>query len=58
MGIFKEQRIKFPLGKSMGIAAKEIISETKSTFNILGTLGASLVSFEKTRITKELNKMT
>ncbi len=58
MGIFKEQRIKFPLGKSIGIAVKEIISETKSTFNILGTLGASLISFEKTRISKELNKMT
>ena len=58
MGIFKEQRIKFPLGKSMGIAVKEIISETRSTFNILGTLWASLISFQKTKITKELNKMT
>ena len=58
MGIFKNQRIKFSLGKSMKVAAWEILSETKSTFSILGTLGKSLISFQKTKISKELNKMT
>lgn len=58
MGIFQKQHIKFPLGTAMIVARWEISSETKSTFDILGTLGSSLISFQKTRITKELNKMT
>lgn len=58
MGIFKQQRIKFSLGKSMMVAAWEIAAETKSTFDILGTIGRSLISFQKTKISKELNKMT
>ncbi|MDD3263061.1 MAG: site-2 protease family protein [Candidatus Absconditabacteria bacterium] len=50
--------IKFPFIKSAGIALKEIKAQSKLTFYALGNLGKNLVSFDKTKISGALNKLS
>lgn len=57
-GAINLKPIKFPLIKSMGIAAKEIKAQTILTFSALGTLGKDLLSLNGGRIKTSLNKLT
>lgn len=50
--------IKFPLGRAMLAGLQEIKAETILTFDALGTLGKNLLSFNGTKISWSLNKLT
>ena len=50
--------IKFPLGQAMWAGLKEIGAEGKLTLSTLGPLGSNLLSFNKTRISWSVNKLT
>lgn len=50
--------IKFPFIKSAWIALKEIKAQSKLTFYALGNLWKNLVSFDKTKISWALNKLS
>jgi len=50
--------IKFPLGRAMWAGLQEIGAESKLTLSTLGTLGSNLLSFNKTKISWSVNKLT
>ena len=50
--------IKFPLGKAIFAGLQEIKAETILTFDALGSLGKSLLSFNGSKISGSLNKLT
>lgn len=50
--------IKFPLGKAMLAGFQEIGAESSLTLKMLGTLWGNLLSFNKTRISWSVNKLT
>lgn len=50
--------IKFPFITSIGVALKEIKAQTQLTFNALGSLWKNLISFDKTKISWALNKLS
>ncbi len=50
--------IKFPFGKAMLASLKEIKWETQLTFSSLGSLWASLFSFNKDKIDGAMNKLS
>ena len=50
--------IKFPLGRAMLAGLQEIKAETILTFDALGTLGKNFLSFNGTKISWSLNKLT
>jgi len=56
--IFQNNMIKFSVPKAMLISLQEISAQTRLTFNVLGILGKSLISFNWVKIKKELNRMT
>ncbi len=50
--------IKFPFVTAMGIALKEVKAQTQLTFNALWSLGKNLISFDKTKISGAINKLS
>lgn len=50
--------IKFPFVTAMWISLKEIKAQTQLTFNALWDLGKNLISFDKTKISWALNKLS
>lgn len=57
-GDLQVKLIKFPLGKAMFAGLQEIWAESSLTFKMLGTLGGNLLSFNKSRISWSVNKLT
>ncbi len=57
-GDLQVKLIKFPLGKAMLAGLQEIGAESKLTLSTLGTLGSNLFSFNKTKISWSVNKLT
>ena len=57
-GDLEVKLIKFPLGKAMFAGLQEIWAESNLTFQMLGTLGGNLLSFNKSRISWSVNKLT
>lgn len=55
---FSGDLIKFPFTKAMLVSAEEIKAQTVLTFNTLGNLGKNLVSFNKSKITGALDKLS
>jgi regulator of sigma E protease len=53
-----EDFIKFPFVTAMGIAFKEVKAQSQLTFHALWSLGRNLISFDKTKISWALNKLS